>query len=34
MKVKMITDYHEGIEDKINNFLQENKDNINNKRLI
>ncbi|CED94420.1 MULTISPECIES: hypothetical protein [Romboutsia] len=28
MKVKMITDYHEGIEDKINNFLQENKDNI------
>ena len=28
MKVKMITDYHENIEEQINKFLQENKDNI------
>ena len=28
MKVKMITDYHENIEEQINKFLQENKDSI------
>ena len=28
MKVKIITDYHEGLEEQINNFLQESKDSI------